>query len=260
MGMLYRPGVWAQKYRGLSRGERDAINKQTNEIFAARTGVTRKLDPSADRNLCSVWLHIRDEVMAGKHNSILGHARQHASRLVSGITDAANATWGMVDEHLDQTDMPWMKIARRELNKDIKEIPGDEHNPEIMKYIRTCPELFSTENKRKYTEDNGEEGVKWCSAFVNWCMRTSGIVGTNNARALSWKNWGKPLKEPVLGAVVVTKTKGYRHVAFIEEVKGEFKMLGGNQKRTNGRGISDRVSIRPINYNSVVAYRWPIGR
>ena len=137
------------------------------------------------------------------------------------------------------------------------EIPGKAHHPRIMNYIRTCDTLYATANKAKYTEREGEEGVKWCSAFVNWCLAEVGIQGTRDARALSWLNWGQPLPGPQFGAIVVMKTKSWRHVAFVDNVDGQLTMLGGNQKRASGGGLSDRVSYRPLHSKNILGYRWP---
>ncbi|MEM6474080.1 MAG: TIGR02594 family protein [Planctomycetota bacterium] len=106
------------------------------------------------------------------------------------------------------------------------------------------------------TKRTGEERVKWCSAFANWCMKQAGITGTRHALALSWLKWGRPLQEPQIGAVVVMKTSKWRHVAFVDEQNGEFVMLGGNQRPAKGKG-PDRVSYRPLNCSIILGYRWP---
>lgn len=257
MKLSYRPGIWARKYRHLPQRERDRINKLTNGIFATATGVTRKLDPRRDRGLCDRWLMIRDEVMAGKHgstgNSSVGN---RVNNLANSIGEFAMSAADIAYSSLNSPATPWMRIAHAEHNRGVKEIPGAKHNERIMNYIRSCPDLYATENKRKYTEREGEEGVKWCSAFVNWCMKQSGIRGTNSARALSWTTWGVSC-EPKPGAVVVTKGSKYRHVAFVESVNGKLKMLGGNQQKAGGGGAYNQVSLSSINKKIVVAYRWP---
>ena len=49
------------------------------------------------------------------------------------------------------------------------------------------------------------ETDSWCSAFVNWCVRQSGITGTRSATARSWLHWhqGEKLDQPRVGAVIV---------------------------------------------------------
>lgn len=254
MSVVYHPGIWAKKYKSLPMTERNRVNQQTNQIFAKRTGVTRKLDPRHDRKLCVQWLTIRDEVMSGQHASTF-HPLQQAGHLAWSIGDVAVNAIEAVHEHL-QPVPAWLRIARAEMDKGVKEKVGDEHNPDIMKYIRTCSNLYETKNKTRYTERVGDEGVKWCSAFVNWCISQAGITGTNHALALSWKDWGQPT-EPKPGAIVVTRGTSARHVAFVDRVNGELKMLGGNQQKSSGGGNYNQVSIRPINPNVVVAYRWP---
>lgn len=163
MSIVYHPGIWAQEYGMLSRMERDRINQRTNEVFSKRTGVVRKLDPRHDRELCVTWLKLRDEVMAGRHQTPINAVRQvssFASSIGNFAVDAADVIQGA-----PQSAPRWLQVARQELAKDIVEKEGDEHNPEIMKYIRTCANLYATENKARYTKDKGEEGVKWCSAL-----------------------------------------------------------------------------------------------
>ena len=258
MSTAYRPGTWAQKYKQLPRRERDQVNELTNDIFARQTGVHRKLDPKRDRALYDQWLANRDEVMAGSHGAKHSFLSK-AAKMVSSIGDFAGATADTVQRTVQRmtTDTPWMDIARAEHAKKVIEIPGAKHSKEIMEYIRSCPDLYATKNKAIYTEREGEEGVKWCSAFVNWCMKKAGYPGTDSARALSWTSYGKALKEPQAGCILVTKGNKYRHVAFVDEVNGELKMLGGNQNQAAGGGDYNQISIRPINYGMVVAWRWP---
>ncbi|WP_144972116.1 hypothetical protein [Bremerella volcania] len=70
----------------------------------------------------------------------------------------------------------------------------------------------------------GDEGFQWCGAFVNWSLAQTGIEGTRDA--------------------------------LLDEVDGQFKMLGGNQKPEHGKGPRC-VSYPRINLSSVAAYRMP---
>ena len=123
-----------------------------------------------------------------------------------------------------------------------------------MTYIWTCSNIQETAAQRRYVTRKGEEGVDWCSAFVNWCLMQSGIVGTNHALASSWKDWGAKLTEPKQGAIVCFSWKGTRidHVAFCDEVNGQFQMLGGNQT-----GFGGSVSSVAFNKHAARHYRWP---
>lgn len=237
-------------YAGLHPDDKPAVNELVNGIFAIKTGVTRKLGPK-DKALAAQWLAILRSVI--KHQS----AFQLWIKPVFGVKPSAQAA---ADLYEKLNPVPsWIKIARREIGQT--EIPGKTHNPRIMGYIYACNNILETEAQRKYVAREGEEGVEWCSAFVNWCLRQDGIIGTNHALAASWKDWGEKLDGPQAGAIALFSWKGTRidHVAFVDEVNGELKMLGGNQS-LNGRGAANQVSSRTLPRGSVKHYRWPKGK
>lgn len=262
----YQPNQWSKKYRRLSQSKRDQINKRTNTLFAQRTGVTRKLNLEHDQALALVWLGCRDEIMASgtinvvsspiRQDNFFANANRAPRQLFDMMTEGVMSAFETTEHQLL---MPWMPIARNEERKNVSEKAGEGTDPNVMKYLRASDDRYETTAKRNYTEKHGGEKVKWCSAFVNWCMEQAGIPGTNNARALSWTDWGQRITEPQVGAVVVLKTTSWRHVAFIDYRQGKFVMLGGNQKPAGG-GSSDSVSYRPYRKSQVVGYRWPAGR
>lgn len=239
---------WDAEYRGLSAAGRTAVNDLVNGIFRQQTGFQGKIDPRANPALAAKWLAVRDQVLANR----LRFARW-LQGAVAGAADVLQAT--AIYSKLD-TAPPWIQIARRECEAGVQEIPGARHNPRIMEYIRTCANIQETEGQRRYVEREGEEGVEWCSAFVNWCLRQAGIIGTNHALAASWSKWGEPLTGPQRGAVVGFSWKGaskIHHVAFCDEVNGEFKMLGGNQVGGGGK-----VTSVPFPKSSARYYRKPV--
>jgi uncharacterized protein (TIGR02594 family) len=274
----YVPGPVAQRYRQLSHLDRVAVNEETNRLFADRTGVTRKLDPQRDQELVARWLTIRDEVMRARGNkpsSTKPPAPKPPAPKSPAAPKSPSPTPG--DFSYDDTDdLPprWLEIARDELAMGVTEIAGREHNPRIMQYIYTCPNIFDNptytwakrhpkqprrSDQEIYVEREGEEGVDWCSAFVNWCVKQAGLIGTNHALAGSWLKWGQKLDKPRLGAIVVLTWKGKRadHVAFVDKQNGEWKLLGGNQTPTSGKGGAIAVSLRPFNPKTAMAYIWP---
>lgn len=259
----YIPNEWTRKYRRLPRSARDKVNKQTNELFYVRTGVRRKLNPDKDKALCVVWLNCRDEIMAAdaragssSGGSLLKNPHRLPGAVLNVMSDAVLATMDAIEYH---QLMPWMKIAREEEKKNVVEKEGKGTDPNVMKYLRASDDRYETKAKADYTEEHGGEKVKWCSAFVNWCMEQCGIEGTNNARALSWNDWGTRIPKPQVGAIIVLKSTSWRHVAFIDSKDGKYVMLGGNQKPTGG-GKSNTISYRPYSKSLVVSYRWPKGR
>lgn len=140
---------------------------------------------------------------------------------------------------------PWLTIALQEKDKEVKEIPGPDHNPRIIQYLRTVglPESFLSDE------------TPWNSAFVNWCFQQSGIKGTNRAMSRSWLDWGEPLEKPRLGAITVLGVSGSPtagHVGFyIGESATQIYLLGGNQ--------ANMVNISAYSKDRVLGYRWPTG-
>ncbi len=138
-------------------------------------------------------------------------------------------------------DIPWLTVAKRELSLDVKEIKGAQDNPRIVAYHATT----------SLSADDDE--TPWCSSFVNFCMKEVGIKGTDSAAARSWAKWkwGKELKQPVIGCVVVLTRPGGGHVGFyLGEKDGEIQLLAGNQ--------GNKVSIAPVKKSRVISYQWPI--
>ncbi len=234
---------WDQQYRSLPIEVRTSINNLTNAIFREKTGFEGKIDPNTQPDLSRQWIDIRNHILANQQQF-----SRWLNQTAASLVDFASALG--IFRAIDITP-PWIRVARSEIG--TKEIPGATHNPRIMEYIRTCTNIQETENQRRYVEREGEEGVEWCSAFVNWCLQRAGIIGTKNALASSWKGWGERLTSPKCGAIAVFswKNNGYvNHVAFCDEVNGQFMRLGGNQK-------GDIVSSVPLEKHLVVHYCWP---
>lgn len=239
---------WNQEYRNLSGETRAAVNEIVNTIFRQETGFNGKIDPGTQPQLASKWLEIRDNVLANRHRFATWLHRAGSSLADLALTIPIFKT-------LDTTP-PWIRIARQENEDGVHEERGAQKNPRITEYIRTCTVNLKTEKQKASWESMGEDGVEWCACFVNWCLQQAGIAGLNSAWAPSWANWGTPLKGPKAGAVVCFKwTKStIQHVAFCDEVNGEFRMLGGNQ---SGHANGGQVSSVPFNKHAATHYRWP---
>jgi uncharacterized protein (TIGR02594 family) len=128
----------------------------------------------------------------------------------------------------------WLLIARQEVGIHENSAPRQD-NPRIIEYLK------STSYDGELTDE-----VKWCSAFVNWCITQAGLKGTGSAAASSWLAWGKKLTQPRLGCIVVFN----HHVGFYTGAAGShFLLLGGNQ--------SNAVNKENKSPSEVLAYRWP---
>jgi uncharacterized protein (TIGR02594 family) len=145
---------------------------------------------------------------------------------------------------------PWLELARQEARMGVKEIPGEEHNAHIVTY-GTAVGLYVTTDE-----------VPWCSNFVNWIFMQLEMKRTASARARSWLEWGIPLQNPALGAVVVFKRgtgpqpgkdviEAPGHVFLLTDMlePGTVTGIGGNQ--------GNRVCERTYSLDDVLDIRWP---
>ncbi|MBB3317861.1 uncharacterized protein (TIGR02594 family) [Rhizobium sp. BK181] len=134
----------------------------------------------------------------------------------------------------------WMTIARREAALPVHERsqwPDPGENPRILNYFKVCAPWF---------EVAGGDEVDWCAAFVNYCLVSSGHMGTDHpgARSFFWnkKNQFLVLKEPKPGAIAVRRyapftdpswATGNGHVGFVVSwTNTTITLLGGNQSNT----------------------------
>lgn len=104
----------------------------------------------------------------------------------------------------------------------VKEISGEKAAARILEYHAT------TTLKAKSDE------VAWCAAFVNFCLKQSGKIGTWKANAKSFLDWGVLALTPQIGDVCVFyrgDPKGASgHVGFFAgQTDTHILVLGGNQ-------------------------------
>jgi len=130
---------------------------------------------------------------------------------------------------------PWMITALGELGES--ELSKDVNSGRIIQY-------FGSTN---FKGDTGS--APWCSAFVNWCFAANYVLGTQNATAASWCNWGQNLQnKPAFGSVAIQNG----HVAFVAgyNADGKIILLGGNQPN---------VSLWSVSSNTINTYVYPTG-
>ena len=123
----------------------------------------------------------------------------------------------------------------------VKEIPGAEHCPDVLKYFHQCG----------FTGIRDDE-TAWCAAYVNWCAHMAGYQGSGALDARSLLKIGTPVEVPLLGDIAVfwrespESWKG--HVGFpIGKITDEVPLLGGNQ--------NNQVCIKPYPEERVLGYR-----
>lgn len=148
----------------------------------------------------------------------------------------------------------WMTYAEAHIG--VKEIPGRLHNRTILGWLSRF-----AKNIGKWGQSRDE--TPWCAVFVSAMLDMAGIKGTDDARAVSYKAWGRPSKIR-RGAIVVIRrrrkdgenktgsNRGGYHVFFLDKITKNFYWgVGGNQ-----RNQVSRAAYSKANYE-LVAIRWP---
>lgn len=103
-----------------------------------------------------------------------------------------------------------------------KEIYGAEDNPQIVNYFTATD------------YGHAKDEIRWCAAFINWCLRECNFPRTKSAAAVSFLKWGVPLSMPTQGCVIVLQhPNGNHHVGLFGHVEGNYIfLLGGNQSNS----------------------------
>ncbi len=98
-----------------------------------------------------------------------------------------------------------------------------------------------------------DKKTPWCSAFVNYCLGTTGTDGTKSALAYSFKGYGQNLGNdtPVYCSIAVMN---YFYVGFVVGTNkdGRVTLLGGNQ--------GNAVNLSPNGQSAVIKYVYPSGQ
>ena len=125
-----------------------------------------------------------------------------------------------------------------------KELSGDENNPLIIRWAKEIGGWIGG----WYLQDS----TPWCGLFVGLVVKRAGFPHDQTMlTAQKWRNYGAPVKEPMLGDVLVFKRKGGGHVGFYYGEDHEcYHVLGGNQ--------SDAVNIKRIKKTRLMAARRPL--
>ena len=125
----------------------------------------------------------------------------------------------------------------------LTEIPGRKHNSKILKFFK------ETGNGSVKTDENA-----WCSVFIGYCAKQTGLEYSKKTLAQSWLKKGKAVKNPQPGDLVIFWRDNARswkgHVGIflgIDKATNEVICLGGNQ--------SDMVCISQYPVHRVLGYR-----
>jgi len=118
------------------------------------------------------------------------------------------------------------QAAQIDLGLDWKELSGPESNERILACYKAVDGLGNPEMW-------DDSKIAWCSCYVNKKIQDAGGRGTRSAAARSWLRWGKEIKTPHEGCVVILKrgkSEWQGHVGFLSKIDYKYVwILGGNQ-------------------------------
>ena len=109
-----------------------------------------------------------------------------------------------------------------------KEIPGDKHNPEIVKFFTEIG--FDIQN----------DETAWCAAFMNWCAMKAGLERTFTLKAKDWLEVGEKVQVFNSFDTVAIFHRGnpkswHGHVGIPINIIGRYLYtMGGNQNNQTG--------------------------
>lgn len=183
-----------------------------------------------------------------------------ANPLAGGVGTGISAAIGAASD--------WMEIARREAALPVdqrSEVAGPQSNPRILKYFEVGSTWFDP--------NNGDE-TEWCAVFVNYCLETSGYVGTNHpgARSFFWNKKRQFIKldAPRKFCIAVRRyapfddeawDTGAGHVGFVVDYSDtHVVLLGGNQGNTvREKSYPRRVEVSDGSLKSeFIAFMMPV--
>lgn len=133
----------------------------------------------------------------------------------------------------------WLTKARE--YDGTKEIVGRKHNPVVVS-------LWKLGKAGSFTDDE----TPWCAAYVSAMLEMVDVKSARTGWARGYLNWGKKLKGPAMGAIVVfSRGKKFGHVGFVcgRTRTGKLLVRGGNQ--------DNAVNVKAFDVSRVLGYRWP---
>lgn len=136
--------------------------------------------------------------------------------------------------------------------------PYQSQKPDHVKIALTYDGYSAKVNRRELKElmDIDPVIIPWCAGFLNAILSKAGLQTTDSLLASSFQSYGKKVKEPKVGDIVVITRRGGsgRHVGIFygfeyEEGQKYVRILGGNQNKG--------VQVSSYHISRVVMYRRP---
>jgi uncharacterized protein (TIGR02594 family) len=164
----------------------------------------------------------------GRWFNIARHELCHAISAILKIQDRTHYWWelGTLTEILKEfANKPTSPINHMEIaisQAGVTEFVGRESNPIILNWAKECGIPYY------------EDGISWCSLYVNWVAFKSKLPMSKKLNARSWLDVGKRVTTPRTGDVCVfwreSVDSWMGHVGFyISENSTSVQVWGGNQ-------------------------------
>ncbi|WP_342163092.1 TIGR02594 family protein [Methylobacterium sp. SD21] len=176
----------------------------------------------------------------GRASIAAAKAFQKASKLeVDGVVgEKTLAALGLSTAAAPASPPPvWIELARTKMG-----LSETRNNAELKAFLKSDGNTLGDPAK-----------LPWCGDFVETCVALTlpdEHMVANPYYALNWLKFGRELKEPAVGAVLVFKRTGGGHVGFyVGERKDAYRVLGGNQ----GNSVSETWVLK----SRCAGIRWP---
>ena len=209
------------KYPNLNR-----LLKEVQEVVGV-TPVDGLIGPNTERMLA-------ETLRSYDGNDVLGYLSDHVHRLVEQSPE-------LEMKPVVSDEPEWLTVARSYIG--LEEIVGSKHNETILKFWERCHLPFK------------DDETPWCAGFVGGVLEECGIRSTRSGLARSYLKWGRELKDPVVGCIVVFwrghVDSPHGHVAFVGAPPTGIIIpsLGGNQ--------GNKVCVKPYPRARVLSFRMP---
>lgn len=166
----------------------------------------------------------------------------------------------------------------KQVEKPVESVPNEEHGQklpvvDVSELEKKCLEFYAEATKEIGVNEYSSAGVArikeyhnaasakgsgastaWCSSFVNFITAKCKVKGSGSAMARSWLKWGREIKTPVKGCIVVfwrgSKSASTGHVGlFAGETESDIILLSGNS--------GNSVCIKKYSKDQFLGYRVP---
>lgn len=142
---------------------------------------------------------------------------------------------------------PW--LAEMRAITGVREVPGGRNSPIIMSWRGEIGRAFP--KLAPYAATYTGDAIPWCGFGLARCMAVRGVEPPKSFMwALSWSQWGRRLRTPIVGCVMTFKRSGGGHVALLEKISGDTCWIRGCNQ-------SDMVNVTRRSMSGFQAATWP---